>query len=181
MQTQTTGMSTVCKTAIYRIPRNVRVYSYCHSQFLTVLDPTETHGATGTALGAKSATKRAQHTRVLHVGATPFPRGLVVEAGLLAPGAYPPRLPSPPHGGASGRAPIARRGWHPQSQWRVRSGIAPASLGHRPMGRTIIGWPAGTVPPRRPQRPSRWRSRLSCVSNACSAHAREPDNLRPRI
>ena len=45
----------------------------------------------------------------------------------------------------SGCALRARRGGHPRSQWRVRAGFSPASLGHRPMN-AADRTPRGVVP-----------------------------------
>ena len=43
-----------------------------------------------------------------------------------------PRLPGPPQADPVARAPSALARWRPRSQWRVRAGISPASLDHRP-------------------------------------------------
>jgi hypothetical protein len=58
--------------------------------------------------------------------------------GGRSPGsrAYPSRLPDPPNGRSV--AALARRDWHPRSQWRVRSGFTPASLSTNRMDRRSL-------------------------------------------
>src|ERR1039458_2204705 len=84
---------------------------------------------------------------------TPFHEGLWAfrsEAGLLAPGPTPPRLPGPPEADRWLRAVLTRCGEHPRSQWRVRAGFPPASLHHRPLNVWILLDTAWRMLPRGP-------------------------------